>query len=114
MSKCVHDSLCPPLFAEDPEGDLQALEQWRDSDVDERAEHDDLQLLAQLRAGEIAASDLSPGPPPVASAAASTPCARPWTSEAPRPERKRQTARPNKHERPAVTGRSRGISSAAI
>ncbi len=57
MSKCVHDSLCPPLFAEDPEGDLQALEQWRDSDVDERAEHDDLQLLAQLRAGDLAASN---------------------------------------------------------
>jgi len=62
MSTCVHDSLCPPLFAEDdPEGDLEALAHWRDSDVDELDAHDDLQLLAELRAGDIAASD-SPCP----------------------------------------------------
>lgn len=58
MSACVRDSLCLPLFAEDaPEG--EALAHWRDSDVDELDAHDDLQLLAELRVGEIAASDPS-------------------------------------------------------
>ena len=56
MSACVHDPLCLPLFAEDDlEGVLEALAHWRDSDVDELDAHDDLQLLAELRVGDIAA-----------------------------------------------------------
>lgn len=39
-----------------------ALTRWRDSDVDEQDAPDDLQLLAQLRAGDLAASDPSPCP----------------------------------------------------
>ena len=63
MSACVHDPLCLPLFAEDDlEGVLEALAHWRDSDVDELDAHDDLQLLAELRVGDIAARGLPPVP----------------------------------------------------
>lgn len=77
MSMCASD-LCPLVLAEeDLEGDLEALAHWRDCDVDELDAHNDLQLLAQLRAGDVAANDPPPCPASGRSAGASTARARP-------------------------------------